>query len=163
MTYLLRPMTEPDLPAVVKIENSWSYLSKWGIPGFRSALANPQTFVCLVGEPAPLPSREANPPASQPLAGFAVLGLMPDHAELCDIVVLPGHLGSGLGQLLLDHCLEIVISRQLPVMFLEVRHSNARAIQFYKKNGFSILSSRKRYYQNPLEDAWVMKKVISCS
>jgi ribosomal protein S18 acetylase RimI-like enzyme len=182
MTFTLRPMTEEDLPAVVAIENSWSYLSKWGIPGFRSALRNASTFACLVAEvQAETPTgkilsshkpnnQKANIPNAVPpphgftavtgLGGFAVLGRMLDHAELCDIVILPDHLGSGLGQLLLDHCLQIVISNQLPALFLEVRQSNMRAIRFYEKNGFSIISSRKRYYQNPLEDAWVMKKVI---
>lgn len=158
MTFTLRPMMEEDLPAVVAVENRWSYLSKWGIPGFRSALHNASTFACLVAEFSS--PRKASNGSCPDLAGFAVLGLMPDHGELCDIVILPDHLGSGLGQMLLDFCLQIVISNQLPALFLEVRQSNMRAIRFYEKNGFSIISSRKRYYQNPIEDAWVMKKVI---
>jgi ribosomal-protein-alanine acetyltransferase len=167
MRFSLRMMQETDLSAVVAIENSWSYLSKWGIPGFHSALAHPHTYCCLVAEiiPAletpdekkikfPEPSNSALPV----LAGFAVLGLMPDHAELCDIVVSPEFLAQGVGQALLNHCFDLTLERQLPVLFLEVRQSNQRAIRFYKKNGFEIISTRKHYYVNPSEDAWVMRK-----
>ncbi len=41
-------------------------------------------------------------------------------------------------------------------LVLEVRMSNAEAIALYKKQGFSLLGVRKRFYTNPDEDALVM-------
>lgn len=167
MRFSLRMMQEPDLPAVVAIENSWSYLSKWGIPGFLSALSHPYTYYCLVAEVTPnlkVPDEakteisEPDNTASPVLAGFAVLGLMPDHAELCDIVVPPEFLAQGIGQAMLSRCFDLTLEHQLPVLFLEVRQSNQRAIQFYKRNGFEIISTRKHYYVHPQEDAWIMRK-----
>jgi ribosomal-protein-alanine acetyltransferase len=167
MNISLRMMQESDLPAVVAIENRWTYLSKWGIPGFHSALNHPQTYQCLVAEvfhSADSKDRikpeivETGKSGNPLLAGFAVLGLMTDHAELCDIVVPPEFLAQGVGQALLDQCIRLTLEREIPVLFLEVRQSNQRAIRFYQKNGFEIISSRKNYYANPHEDAWIMQK-----
>ena len=42
-------------------------------------------------------------------------------------------------------------------IFLEVRKSNEKAINFYKKNKFKQISIRKGYYSDPTEDAIIMK------
>ena len=42
-------------------------------------------------------------------------------------------------------------------IFLEVRESNKKAINFYKKNNFKQISIRKGYYSDPTEDAIIMK------
>ncbi|WP_315324490.1 ribosomal protein S18-alanine N-acetyltransferase [Fusobacterium pseudoperiodonticum] len=42
-------------------------------------------------------------------------------------------------------------------IFLEVRESNEKAINFYKKNKFKQISIRKGYYSDPTEDAIIMK------
>ena len=42
-------------------------------------------------------------------------------------------------------------------IFLEVRKSNEKAINFYKKNNFKQISIRKGYYSDPTEDAIIMK------
>lgn len=41
-------------------------------------------------------------------------------------------------------------------IFLEVRVSNQAALQFYRKLGYEVLSVRKNYYSNPVEDAFIM-------
>ena len=38
-------------------------------------------------------------------------------------------------------------------IFLEVRESNQPARRLYEKHGFREIGRRRRYYQNPLEDA----------
>ena len=40
--------------------------------------------------------------------------------------------------------------------FLEVRESNNAAKKLYKKMGFSVIGSRKKYYHSPEEDALVL-------
>lgn len=169
----LRLMQESDLPQVASLEQQWDYLSKWGIQGFRSVLLTPSTYLCLVaqvlaGEAAELPNPQEDAAktvthqmlASPPLAGFAILALLGDHCELCNIVVRPQYLALGVGQALLDRCLEAARYCHTPVMFLEVRQSNRRAIRFYERNGFTIFSQRKNYYVNPHEHAWEMKKTL---
>ena len=48
--------------------------------------------------------------------------------------------------------------RKARKVMLEVRKSNAGAINFYLGFGFKIVGDRKNYYSNPLEDAHVMEK-----
>ena len=46
-------------------------------------------------------------------------------------------------------------------IFLEVRKSNEKAINFYKKNNFKQISIRKGYYSDPTEDAIIMKMEVN--
>ena len=95
------------------------------------------------------------------LADVAVLALMVDHTELCNLMVPPRYLGKGVGQRLLSGCMEVARQGQFSRIFLEVRQSNRRAIHFYRRNGFRIVSRRSNYYRDPLEDAWVMERPVA--
>lgn len=45
-------------------------------------------------------------------------------------------------------------------IFLEVRESNFPAISLYEKCGFEKLSVRKNFYENPTENAMIMRKIV---
>ena len=45
-------------------------------------------------------------------------------------------------------------------LVLEVRFSNTAAMKLYESCGFAIAGTRKRFYERPVEDAWVMSKSI---
>ena len=151
-----RWMVEADIAQVTAIENCWDYLSKWGEEGYRQVLRKPFLFCPLVAEVES--SGRTSPGEPGTLAGAAVLALMVDHGELCNLMVPPRYLGKRVGRQLLAHCLEVARKRQLTRIFLEVRHSNHRAIRFYRRNGFEIASRRRNYYRDPPEDAWVMER-----
>jgi ribosomal-protein-alanine acetyltransferase len=80
-----------------------------------------------------------------------------DEAEILSFAVSPQYQGKGIGQVLLDNFVEFCINTEIRVIWLEVRKSNNQAQGFYSKNGFQISHIRKNYYQNPVEDALVMK------
>ena len=155
----IRWMVEVDVARVVAIENYWDYLSKWGEEGYLRVLREPYLYCPLVAEVES--SGRTSPGETGALAGVAVLALMIDHGELCNLIVPPQYLGKRVGQQLLAQCLEVARQRQLPRIFLEVRHSNSRAIRFYRRNGFQIVSRRRNYYRDPLEDAWVMERAAA--
>lgn len=155
----IRRMSESDVAQVVAVENCWDYLSKWGEEGYLSVLREPYVYLPLVAEVKHPRTLSALEP--QTLAGVAVLALMVDHGELCNLIVLPQYLGKEVGQQLLGHCLDAARQRDLNRVLLEVRHSNGRAIRFYQRNGFRMISRRKNYYRDPLEDAWVMERAAS--
>ena len=154
----IRWMVEADIPQVTAIENCWDYLSKWGEEGYRQVLRKPFLFCPLVAEVES--SGRPSPGEPGTLAGAAVLALMVDHGELCNLMVPPRYLGKRVARQLLAYCLEVARQRQLTRIFLEVRHSNHRAIRFYRRNGFEIASRRRNYYRDPPEDAWVMEREV---
>lgn len=152
----IRRMVEADVTQAVAMENCWDYLSKWGVEGYLQVLGKPFLFCPLVAEV--VSGGRTSPGEAGTLAGAAVLALMVDHGELCNLMVPPRYLGKRVGRLLLEQCLEVARQRQLTRIFLEVRHSNHRAIRFYRRNGFRTVSSRQNYYRDPPEDAWVMER-----
>jgi ribosomal-protein-alanine N-acetyltransferase len=67
--------------------------------------------------------------------------------------------GSGVGKMLLAQELNVMTGAGLSTVRLEVRTDNESAIRFYKKNGFSIISTLKNYYSD-LSNAYLMWKII---
>lgn len=55
---------------------------------------------------------------------------------------------------------EKILPENTENIFLEVRESNAPAINLYTKCGFEKLSLRKNFYSNPRENAVVMLKKL---
>ena len=68
----------------------------------------------------------------------------------------------GIGRILLDTCKDHARSRMMTDMVLEVGVDNRRAIEFYGRNGFSIISTIQEYY-NDRSDAYVMKCFLPLS
>lgn len=80
-----------------------------------------------------------------------------DTFELEMIVVGENYRNKGLATNLFNHFLKKYVTIG-DVIFLEVSVLNKNAINFYKKNNFEIINTRKKYYDGV--DAYVMKKVI---
>ena len=64
--------------------------------------------------------------------------------------------GMGLGEFLLTETMQIMHNDGVKLLFLEVRVSNFKARNLYKKVGFQEIGIRKNYYRIPEEDAVVM-------
>lgn len=95
---------------------------------------------------------------SDEIAGFAGVMLVADEAELLNIAVKKEYRTKGIGQSLLNKVMEESGKNGAARMLLEVRKSNGKAIDLYKKNHFSVLGERKAYYSNPTEDAVIMER-----
>jgi ribosomal-protein-alanine N-acetyltransferase len=90
------------------------------------------------------------------IPGFVGMWFMADEAHITAIAVLETHQRRGIGELLLIGCIELAILRNADVVTLEVRVSNTLAQGLYKKYGFEIVGSRKKYYTDNKEDALIM-------
>jgi ribosomal-protein-alanine acetyltransferase len=66
----------------------------------------------------------------------------------------------GIGSALITKFMQEMLSRNINQIELEVRTSNTPAINFYKKHGFNIVETFRKFYQNQ-EDAYRMKRVLS--
>ena len=92
----------------------------------------------------------------EPILGFAGMWVLYDEAHVTTIGVEPNERGKGLGELLLVAMFDEAIRRGATWLTLEVRVSNEPAQALYRKYGFAVQGTRKRYYSDNNEDAHVM-------
>lgn len=152
-----RAMNNFDLGAVLEIEKEL-FPDPWNLAQFKEELAGvPKTRTYYVVEIG----------TTQKIVGFAGLycpGSGAD-ADIQTISVSVQYQGNGIGQGLLDLLINAAIERHAPAIFLEVRAENEQARALYAKNGFTQISVRKNYYQNPQphnkrSDAIIMQKIL---
>lgn len=109
-------------------------------------------------------AEEENP---ENILGYAIYDYVLDTATLQNICITPRNQGNGLGFNLLSKSLELLAQSEsfqpkLEKIFLEVRISNIKAINLYKKVGFVEDGIRKNYYPcaSGREHALLMSKSI---
>jgi ribosomal-protein-alanine N-acetyltransferase len=95
-------------------------------------------------------------PDGSRLAGFAGMWIMYDEAHITTIAVDPDYRGQGLGELLLVAMIDEALRRGATWITLEVRVSNDLAQRLYRKYGFIVQGTRRRYYSDNGEDAYIM-------
>ncbi len=78
-------------------------------------------------------------------------------AEIFNIAVDENFQRERIGTLLIKKLIELCRKQMVGSVWLEVRFSNFKALNFYGFHGFEIVYSRKNYYHHPLEEALVMK------
>ncbi|MDP3130598.1 MAG: ribosomal protein S18-alanine N-acetyltransferase [Bacillota bacterium] len=76
-------------------------------------------------------------------------------AQIINIYIVPEQQRAGLGTFLIEFVLTLLKSRGCNTLTLEVRPTNAAAIAFYQKFGFTKMTVRKQYYEDG-EDADLM-------
>jgi ribosomal-protein-alanine N-acetyltransferase len=81
-------------------------------------------------------------------------------AEIYNIAVKSKHRNRGIGTELLLELLRTATKKNVGIIRLEVRKSNRKAFEFYKKLGFKITGERKNFYTNPSEDAFLMELIL---
>ncbi len=94
-----------------------------------------------------------------PEVAFARWAYIPaaGEAELLRIAVDPAHRGGGLGRTLLEACQAELAEAGLVHLYLEVRVSNAAAIQLYRACGWKPCGLRSGYYPDG-EDAALFQR-----
>jgi [ribosomal protein S18]-alanine N-acetyltransferase len=131
----IRKAEARDLPAIAEIQDASPESAPW----------KPEFYLEVTTWIASL--------EGQIVAFLAMRSVMPDEHELLNLAVAPEHRRKGIARTLLDYA-----KRQGPgLWFLEVRESNTAARTFYKSYGFIDFGKRKGYYQEPYEDAIVMR------
>lgn len=143
----LRPLRYDDLARVQEIEQA-SFSTPWKDETFRGLLRRSDTD--LVGAES-----------EGRLVGYAITWTVADQAELGNVAVAPEARGRGIGRALVEAVVERVGRRGAKECFLEVRESNGTAQALYRSMGFEAVGRRRAYYAAPVEDALVMRLLIS--
>ena len=87
--------------------------------------------------------------------GVIAVSKVLDECEILNFAVKSNCRGQGIGEKLINSIFE-----QGNNYFLDVRESNYPAISLYKKVGFEQINIRKNFYENPAENAIIMKKSV---
>ena len=141
----LRTMSTLDLDAVMAIELQ-AYSFPWTRGNFVDSLAAGYRAEVLVG-------------AGSGIVGYFVAMPGVDEMHLLNLTVAPAWQRQGLARRLLDALEDRCRDAALAMLWLEVRASNERARQVYRRRGIAEVGLRRGYYPAPQgtrEDAVVM-------
>ncbi len=150
MTLLIEPMRREDLPTVLAIEVA-SFALPWTQEMFENELAREDISQVLV-------ARLAGAGTPPPVAGYICVWAVGEELHINNIAVDPRWRRRGIAGGLLEAALEHGRLRGARRAFLEVRASNVAAQALYRRFGFESAGIRKRYYDQPIEDAVIMKR-----
>jgi ribosomal-protein-alanine N-acetyltransferase len=153
--FLVRRMRGDDLEAVMVIERA-AFKHPWSTELFRRELTHDWSTILLAIEQEPGPLE--GPPRLGPekIIGFVIFWLVHDEIHVLNVAVDPTQRRRGVGRALLAETVGRARKIGAQVMTLEVRRSNAPAINLYKSLGFRPVGIRPNYYVDEGEDAIVM-------
>ena len=141
-------MTPADLDRVLEIAASLKEAPHWPRSAYLAAL-DPQAApkrIALVAEYS-----------AGVVAGFAVASLLPPEAELESIAVSLALQRRGLALQLFRALVDGFRLARIDEVLLELRASNRPALGLYRTLGFVDAGRRSRYYQEPGEDAVLLR------
>ena len=143
----IRPMSESDVTEVVAIERN-AYQFPWSEGIFRDCLR--VGYVCRVVT------------LGRQVIGYGVMSVGAGEAHILNLCISAVYRTRGLGRKLLVYLLERGAAAGMSEAFLEVRPSNAIAIELYTSLGFEQVGTRRGYYQavGGREDAAVLKLAL---
>lgn len=140
---MIRPAVSDDLGRIEVIERA-CFSDCWSAGNITAALTGPYDL-CLVLEEA------------GEIAAFGILRIVSGEAEVQRIAVLPGLRRRGYARELLEHMVRASREKKAASIILEVRFSNHPARSLYGAYGFIEEGIRRGYYQNPPDDAVLMR------
>jgi ribosomal-protein-alanine N-acetyltransferase len=183
LPFRIRLMSKEDIQQVAVIDRE-AFPSMWPPVNFQSELSNrlahyivacdgtfkenktkekpnpqPETFRTFMGFKLPFRSKAIVEVVSVDvdyITGFAGTWLMVDEAHIINIAVREAHRKRGVGELLVISSLNLAMGLKANVVTLEVRVSNIIAQNLYTKYGFNKVGTRKKYYTDNNEDAFIM-------
>lgn len=140
----LEPLEAHHLDTLLAIEQA-AYAHPWSRGNFLDSLRSGYHARVLMG--------------GDQMLGYYVAMQGVDEVHLLNITVAPAFQRQGWARLMLDALALWSRQQSAQWLWLEVRVSNARAIQLYEVHGYRRVGLRKAYYPNgsaPREDAVVM-------
>jgi ribosomal-protein-alanine N-acetyltransferase len=138
----VRHLRLADLTDVEAIERR-AYRTPWSRSMFASELAKP-TSICLGAF------------EGEQLVGYVINSRYVDAWHVMNVAVDPGYQRRGIATTLLQRLFELTDDDERRGYTLEVRVSNAGAIELYERLGFERRGTRRGYYTDNREDALIM-------
>lgn len=136
-TYLVT-LAEDEAEAMAEIHHA-AFGRAWDAGEFAGLLGQRTVFAVGVRRETALAGRR--------LAGFVLVRVVADEAEILTIAVRPAVRGRGLGRMLMDEALRRLHRAGAAACFLEVDRANTVALALYRSLGFAVAGERRNYYQ----------------
>ena len=142
-----RPMLASDLDDIVRIERA-AYPYPWSLRNFSDSLES--GYACWLAE------------INGKVSGYWVMMLAAGEGHILNCCVAPDWQKRGFGRQLVEHLIETARSHRTECLYLEVRPSNAAAVNLYQRLGFETIALRRGYYpaDQGAEDALVMRMLF---
>ena len=140
----IRRATAADIALMMELERGAATAAHWSAAQYETVFSHdaPSRVVLMIEEVTDV-------------QGFVIGRAQSQDWEVENIVVADPSRRRGLGAHLVGELLDLARSSGAHRVFLEVRESNLAARRLYEKLAFVESGRRKRYYQDPLEDAIV--------
>ena len=142
----IRSATTTDIPKMVTLERHAATASHWSVAQYEAIFSEnlPRRLALIVEE-------------DRVVQGFLVARELDREWELENIVVAVATRRRGCGTEILRGFLQQAREHGARAISLEVRESNVAARSLYEKCAFCATGKRRRYYQNPSEDAVIYR------
>ncbi|NCB32819.1 MAG: ribosomal-protein-alanine N-acetyltransferase [Erysipelotrichia bacterium] len=140
---MIRTMIQQDMDQVLNIETA-QFTSPWPEKEFLYELYENPFAHLLVEERNGI------------IAGYCDWWMMYDQAQIANLAVAPEFLRQHIADDLMKRIVHDAVASNCENLSLEVRVSNDAAIRLYEKHGFIRVNTRKNYYSDPCEDAYLM-------
>ena len=137
--FSVKEATEQDFTSAADLEALWSG-APWSARAFSEFCAQASAHLFVLRK-------------RDDFVGYLALRLAADMCEIDTFAVAPEYRRRGAGRALLSFALDFAAKNGAAQVFLEVRESNESARSLYESLGFAVCGIRKRFYQNPTEDA----------
>ena len=138
----IRRLQLRDLSAIEEIERS-SYPTPWSRSMFAGELAKPSS-ICLGAF------------RDERLVGYLIVSRYVDAWHVMNVAVAPAERRHGVATRLIAELFALTADDDRRGYTLEVRVSNAGAIELYERLGFEARGVRRGYYTDNREDALIM-------
>ena len=142
----IRPARRDDLAMMAAIEHA-VFTDPWSLAALEGTLDGTATRG-LVAE------------VDGEVAGYVVIQLVLDEAEIQNLAVAPGRRRQGIAKALVRRAIAESAARGAARLLLDVRESNEAARRLYAGLGFTPVARRPDYYRRPREDAIVLLREI---
>lgn len=144
---LIRAAVPGDIPQLISLAEDSETAAHW----------SPREYDALFAPEAPKRVALVALETAETVAAFVIARCGREEWEIENVVVDAKLRRRGVGYLLVRELLHLAREHGAADVFLEVRESNMAARVLYRKLGFQEEGRRARYYQNPEEDALVLR------
>ena len=147
----LRAAQLQDVPDLHTLETRLFPADAWTLDMFLAEVGHPtRSYYVLEHDTGSGPS----------IIGYCGVMVVGDTADVQTIAVLPEHEGNGYGRALLETMHTRSRQQGAERILLEVRADNPRAQRLYRRNGYTRIHVRPRYYDAGT-DALIMLKELT--